>query len=259
MATLKLTSVTRAHRISAAVIAKPSPAQARLGLPTKMLLCLLGGLLVANVVAAHDVSPADARLIAGIDGPSFWLYAYLGAKHMVTGLDHLLFLAGVIFYLKRLRTIALFVSLFAFGHSLTLILGVLLDLRVSPFLVDAVIGFSVAYKGFDNLHGFDTLFGARPNEAVAVFVFGLFHGLGLATKLQQLGLSENGLFVNLLSFNVGVEAGQLLVLTIMVFVVLRLGVLQKKGVAVPVNLALIVAGGALMTYQLGQFFSFAVG
>lgn len=203
---------------------------------------------------AHNVSKEDAELIAGKTGVQFALYVWLGAKHMVTGYDHLLFLVGVIFYLKNLRTIALFVSLFALGHSITLISGVWLGLDVNPYLVDAIIGLSVAYKGFDNLQGFDKLFGDSPDERLAVFIFGLFHGLGLATKLQDLGLAEDGLLANLISFNLGVELGQLVAL---VGIVLILRLLpsrsEKSNIGTAVNIGLIVAGFALMAYQIGLY------
>lgn len=211
-------------------------------------------LLIAGDVYAHNVSPEDANLIAGKSGPQILLYLWLGAKHMVTGYDHLLFLVGVIFYLRNIRSIAIFVSLFALGHSITLISGVLLNLDVSPYLVDAIIGLSVAYKGFDNLNGFTTLFGDSPDEKAAVFIFGLFHGLGLATKLQDLGLAEDGLLTNLISFNVGVELGQLAALIVIV-AVLRL-IPQKAAhshVGTAVNVGLVVAGFALMAYQLALF------
>lgn len=220
---------------------------------------ILFALLVATLwlsgdALAHNVSKQDAELIAGKTGVQFVLYVWLGAKHMVTGYDHLLFLVGVIFYLKSLRTIALFVSLFALGHSITLIAGVWLGLDVNAYLVDAIIGLSVAYKGFDNLSGFDKLFGDSPDERLAVFIFGLFHGLGLATKLQDLGLAQDGLLANLISFNLGVELGQLLAL---VAIVLLLRLLPSRGekssMGTAVNVGLIVAGFALMAYQIGLY------
>jgi hypothetical protein len=203
---------------------------------------------------AHNVSDKDAALIAGQTGWQFGIYVWLGAKHMVTGYDHLLFLIGVIFYLRELRSIATFVSLFALGHSITLISGVALSLDVNAYLVDAIIGLSVAYKGFDNLDGFNTLFGDSPNEKMAVFIFGLFHGLGLATKLQDLGLSGDGLFANLVSFNLGVELGQLAAL---VLIVLALRVMpgHPRGsiVSMAVNVGLIAAGSVLIAFQLMQY------
>ena len=222
----------------------------------RFLLFTFGVLLLwlTGDALAHNVSREDAELIAGKTGVQFVLYTWLGAKHMVTGYDHLLFLVGVIFYLRNLRTIALFVSLFALGHSITLISGVLLGLDVNPYLVDAIIGLSVAYKGFDNLQGFDKLFGDSPDERSAVFIFGLFHGLGLATKLQDLGLADDGLLANLVSFNLGVELGQLAALVVIVSALRLLPARsENSNVGTVVNAALIVAGFALMSYQIGLY------
>ena len=135
-------------------------------------------------------------------------FLYIGAKHMVTGYDHLLFLVGVIFFLFRTRDVLIYVSLFTLGHSLTLLFGVLNHIQVNPFLIDAIIGLSIVYKGFDNLQGFKLLFGSQPNSRIAVLIFGLFHGFGLATKLQDFLLPQDSLWKNLLAFNVGVELGQ---------------------------------------------------
>lgn len=207
-----------------------------------------------NSAYAHNVSAEDIALIGGKGGMQLGLYLWLGAKHMVTGYDHLLFLLGVIFYLKSFREIVTLVSLFAIGHSITLIGGVLAGLNISPYLVDAIIGFSVAYKGFDNLNGFTTLFGERPNEKIAVLVFGLFHGLGLATKLQDLGLHRDGLLANLISFNIGVELGQIAALAVLLLVFKITGELRRDSrFAVPVNVGLILAGFALMSHQLLQY------
>lgn len=219
------------------------------------LALLLGSLLLNTWALAHDVSPADAAQITGRTGAQLPLYFYLGAKHMVTGYDHILFLVGVIFYLRNIRTIAIFVSLFALGHSITLIAGVLAQWNVSPNLVDAIIGLSVAYKGFDNIGGFTKLFGQRPNEKIVVFVFGLFHGLGLATKLRHLGLSEDGLVVNLLSFNVGVEFGQLAALILIVFALKKVRFLVENPTsALAINLGLIAAGFAFIVVQMNNVF-----
>lgn len=222
----------------------------------RLLLFALTVLLVwlTGDALAHNVSREDAELIAGKTGVQFILYTWLGAKHMVTGYDHLLFLVGVIFYLKDLRTIALFVSLFALGHTITLIGGVLLGLDVNPYLVDAIIGLSVAYKGFDNLKGFDKLFGDSPDERSAVFIFGLFHGLGLATKLQDLGLAGDGLLPNLISFNLGVELGQLAALVLIVFALRLLPArVENARFGSIVNIGLIIAGFTLMAYQISLY------
>lgn len=177
-------------------------------------LMLALALLGAGAVEAHGVSGKDAAFVASAAGPRPLIFAYLGAKHMVTGYDHLLFLAGVVFFLRRLKDVALYVSLFSLGHSITLLCGVLLGLRVDPFLVDAVIGLSVSYKAFDNLGGWTSLGLCRPDPRAAVLVLGLVHGLGLATKLQALALSPRGLAINLVGFNLGVEAGQLAALAL---------------------------------------------
>jgi len=170
-------------------------------------------LLFAATGEAHGVSGKDAVFLQGLSGRAIVPLMYLGAKHMVTGYDHLLFLVGVIFFLYRLKDVVQYVSLFTIGHSATLLLGVLGGVRANPYIIDAVIGFSVVYKAFENMDGFRSFFGVQPNTRVAVFVFGLFHGFGLATKLQEFALSSNGLVANIVSFNVGVEIGQGLALT----------------------------------------------
>jgi hypothetical protein len=138
---------------------------------------------------------------------------YLGAKHMVTGYDHLLFLVGVIFFLYRLRDVVQYVSLFTVGHSVTLLAGVLGGIHANAYFIDAIIGFSVVYKAFENMDGFRRFLGFQPNTRLAVLIFGLFHGFGLATKLQEFALAPSGLVANIVSFNVGVEIGQGLALT----------------------------------------------
>jgi hypothetical protein len=215
---------------------------------------LVCGLLLAGPALAHGVSGDDASFVAGVRGVAFGPFVYLGAKHMVTGYDHLLFLAGVIFFLYRLRDVAIYASLFALGHSLTLLGAVLLGWRANAHLVDALIGLSVVYKAFDNLGGFNRLHLAIPPRA-AVLAFGLVHGLGLATKLQELSLSREGLATNLIGFNLGVELGQLLALTFMVLVFAlwrtRPAFLRQAGAA---NTLLMVAGFVLFAYQLAGYF-----
>jgi hypothetical protein len=180
--------------------------------PTTMtfgLTCVATILMLAVDVGAHGVSAADK---AFMEQGGLLAFLYLGAKHMVTGYDHLLFLFGVIFFLYRLRDVATYVTLFAVGHSVTLLYGVLSRTNVNAYIVDAIIGFSVVYKAFDNLGGFRRLFGRQPDTKVAVLVFGFFHGFGLATKLQDFALAREGLVAKILAFNLGVEAGQLLAL-----------------------------------------------
>jgi hypothetical protein len=180
---------------------------------TRTLLTVGGVLAVGAPLAAHPMTGSNATFVQSIQGSAIAPFLYLGAKHMVTGYDHLLFLVGVIFFLFRLKDVLLYVSLFTIGHSITLLGGVLGGIRADAHLVDAVIGASVAYKAFENLGGFERVLHVRPNTKIAVLVFGLFHGFGLATKLQEFTLSTNGLVTNIVSFNVGVEIGQMLALT----------------------------------------------
>jgi hypothetical protein len=158
------------------------------------------------------MSDGNAAFVQGITGQAGGPFLYLGAKHMITGYDHILFLFGVVFFLYRLRDVLLYASLFTLGHSVTLLAGVLGGMRVDAHLIDAVIGLSVVYKAFENLGGFERIVGFRPDTRVAVVGFGLFHGLGLATRLQELSPAADGLLTNLLCFNAGVEVGQLFAL-----------------------------------------------
>jgi len=135
------------------------------------------------VAFAHNVSKRDAAYVQSNTGAAIGPFLYLGAKHMVTGYDHLLFLVGVIFFLYKLKDVVQYVSLFTIGHSLPLLGGVLGGLHANSFIIDAIIGFSVVYKAFDNIGGFQRLFGFQPSTRIAVLVFGLFHGFGLATML----------------------------------------------------------------------------
>jgi len=216
-------------------------------------LVILSGVLSA--AAAHAIGGKDAAFVAATDGVDILPFMYLGAKHMVTGYDHLLFILGVIFFLYRMRDVAIYVTLFSIGHSITLLAGVLMEINVNPYLIDAVIGFSVVYKAFDNLGGFKRLFGIQPDNRIAVAIFGLFHGFGLATKLQALQLNENGLVENMVSFNVGVEIGQLIALSIMlVLMTLWRRTASFQRYAVAANVLILTAGVVLTQYQLAGYF-----
>jgi hypothetical protein len=212
----------------------------------------LGASLVAD---AHGIAGKDAEFVAQNQGVQIFPFLYLGAKHMVTGYDHLLFILGVIFFLYRLSHVALYVTLFSIGHSVTLLSGVLAHIHVNPYLVDAVIGLSVVYKALDNLGAFQTLFGWQPNAKIAVLAFGLVHGFGLATKLQDLNPSKEGLVANMVSFNVGVEIGQLIALTVMLAVILNwrksTGFTRHAALA---NTLIMLAGFMLVEYQLAGYF-----
>ena len=204
---------------------------------------------------AHGVATGDKGYIQEITGVNLVSFMYLGAKHMVTGYDHLLFLFGVIFFLYRLKHIAVYVSLFAIGHSTTMLLGVYFGWNVSSYLIDAIIGLSVVYKALDNLGAFQRWFGFQPNTKAAVLVFGLFHGFGLATKLQDFELSPDGLVPNMLAFNVGVEMGQLLALA---GILIAMGFWRRSAAfhrrAFAANTVLMTAGFALIGYQLTGYF-----
>jgi hypothetical protein len=214
-------------------------------------IVLVAAIGAADTLWAHGVSNRDAAFVRGVTGPAPAPFMYLGAKHMVTGYDHLLFLVGVIFFLYRTREVVTYVSLFTLGHSVTLLVGVLAHLPANAYLIDAVIGLSVVYKGFENIGGFERLFGYRPDARAAVLIFGLFHGLGLATKLQELGLRPQGLLSNLVAFNVGVELGQVLalmsVLIAFTYWRTRPGFLRH---AFATNTLLMAGGFALLGYQL---------
>ena len=211
---------------------------------------------VPALAAAHGVSGGDQLFLEQSVGAQYIPFAYLGAKHMVTGYDHILFLIGVIFFLYRVKDVAIYVTLFSLGHSTTLLFGVLSGIHINPYLIDAVIGFSVVYKGLDNLGVFKSKLGFQPNTKVAVLVFGLFHGFGLATKLQDFALSDEGLVGNIVSFNVGVEIGQLLALGM---VLIAMGFWRRTPSfarqANAANLLLIVAGLGLVVFQLNGYFN----
>ncbi len=219
---------------------------------------LAAAMLIAlpSALLAHGVSVGDKGYIQETFGVRLVPFLYLGAKHMVTGYDHILFLCGVIFYLYRVRDIATYVTLFAVGHSSTLILGVLTKISVSPYLIDAIIGFSVAYKALDNVGAFQKWFGVQPNPRAATLVFGLFHGFGLATKLLDFDMDPEGLVQNLLAFNVGVEVGQMLALTVVLLAMSywrRSSSFLRSGFTA--NMLLLVAGLLLVGYQLTGYFS----
>jgi hypothetical protein len=220
-----------------------------------LLTIALVAVVLVPEASAHGVSGKDAVFLQSIRGAAIGPLMYLGAKHMVTGYDHLAFLVGVIFFLYRMKDIVQYVSLFTIGHSVTLLVGVLGGVRANPYIIDAIIGFSVVYKAFDNIDGFTHFFGFRPNARAAVLVFGLFHGFGLATKLQDFALSPNGLVANIVSFNVGVEIGQVIALTCVLAVLTywrtRTGFLRH---AVATNGILMACGFLLIGYQLSGYF-----
>ena len=208
----------------------------------------------ASEALAHAIGGRDAAFVAATRGPEPGPFLYLGAKHMVTGYDHLLFLLGVIFFLTRFRDVVLYVTLFSLGHSITLLSGVLIGFGLDSYLVDAAIGLSVAYKAFDNIGGFERTAGFRPDPRLVVFGFGLIHGLGLATKLEQLGLNPQGLVINLVSFNVGVELGQVVALTVLLaLIALWRRTRLFNSTAIAANFAIMTAGFVLIGLQLAGY------
>ncbi|HBO4599516.1 TPA: HupE/UreJ family protein [Pseudomonas aeruginosa] len=200
---------------------------------------------------AHGVPEGDKGFIQESTGVLLFPFIYMGAKHMITGYDHLLFLFGVIFFLYRLKDVGLYVTLFAVGHSITLLFGVLANVSISSYVIDAIIGFSVVYKALDNLGAFQRLFGYQPDTRAATLIFGLLHGFGLATKIQEFEISPDGLISNLIAFNVGVEIGQLLALASILIV---MGFWRRTASfwrhAYAANVAMMSAGFLLMGYQI---------
>jgi hypothetical protein len=227
------------------------------GSPWRWWPLLLGVLTLVSAGAfAHGVAGDDKTFIENSTGMQLVPFIYLGAKHMVTGYDHLLFLFGVIFFLYRMRDVGLYVTLFAIGHSMTLLYGVLSGTHVNPYLVDAIIGFSVVYKALDNLGAFQRMFDVQPNTKAAVLIFGFFHGFGLATKLQEFTLSSDGLVANIVAFNVGVELGQLIALGgILIAISLwrRSDAFRRQAFAA--NALLMTAGFVLIGHQLTGYFA----
>jgi hypothetical protein len=205
---------------------------------------------------AHGVDENTQTFLLGNSGVAFGPFLYIGAKHMITGYDHLLFLVGVIFFLYRTKEVLLYVSFFTIGHSTTLLFGVLSDITINSYLIDAIIAISIVYKGFDNLGGFKRFFGKQPNTKAAVLIFGLFHGFGLASKLQEFKFDREGLFTNLIGFNIGVEIGQFIALVI-VLILITIWRRQSSFMrfSTITNTALMAAGFLLLGFQLTGYFT----
>jgi hypothetical protein len=219
--------------------------------------CGLGAVsvLLCGSALAHGVADGDKGYIQEISGVHLLPFAYLGAKHMITGYDHLLFLLGVIFFLYKLRDISIYVTLFAIGHSTTMLAGVFFNLSMNAYLIDAIIGLSVVYKALDNLGAYQTWFGFQPDTKAATLVFGLIHGFGLATKVQDYEISSDGLLPNLIAFNVGVEIGQLLALAA---ILILMGFWRRSPTfwrnAYTANVAMMAAGFTLTGLHLTGYF-----
>lgn len=212
-------------------------------------------LCIGNIFA-HGVDDNTQAFLSENNGVAFGPFLYIGAKHMLTGYDHLLFLVGVIFFIYRPKEVLLYVSFFTLGHSTTLLLGVMYNISINAYLIDAIIALSIVYKGFDNLGGFKSLFGKQPNTKAAVLIFGLFHGFGLASKLQDFKFEKEGLFTNLLGFNIGVEIGQFIAL---IFILILISLWRRypsfMKFSTITNTLLMVAGFVLFGYQLTGYFT----
>ena len=226
-------------------------AQQRGWLRMMLALLVLLLLLTATGAHAHGVEEGDQGYVQEVSGVQFIPFMYLGAKHMVTGYDHLLFLFGVVFFLYRMKDIGLYVTLFAIGHSTTMLFGVLTGISANAYVIDAIIGLSVVYKALDNLGAFRRWLGVQPNTKVATLVFGFFHGFGLATKILEFEMSADGLLPNLIAFNIGVELGQLLALSA---ILIAMGFWRRSRSfgrhAYAANVLLMTAGFVLMGFQL---------
>ncbi|HBC09327.1 MAG TPA: hypothetical protein DC046_17360 [Rhodospirillaceae bacterium] len=216
-----------------------------------LFLCLAS----IDVAQAHAVAQGDKGYIMEVSGILLAPFTYLGAKHMVTGYDHILFLFGVIFFLYRMKDIAIYVSLFAVGHSTTMLLGVLFDFGINSYLIDAIIGFSIVYKALDNIGAYRRWFGFQPNTKAATLIFGFCHGFGLASKIIDYDIASDGLIPNLLAFNVGVELGQL---TALAAILVLMGWWRRTDNfmrnAYTANVVMMSAGFILIGYQLTGYF-----
>ncbi|MBC7907883.1 MAG: HupE/UreJ family protein [Rhodospirillaceae bacterium] len=229
----------------------PSVSSARWRLTLLILVAALTLPLLGGTAFAHAVAQGDKGYIQEISGINLLPFVYLGAKHMVTGYDHILFLFGVIFFLYRMKHIGIYVSLFALGHSTTMLLGVYFNVGINSFIIDAIIGLSVVYKALDNMGAFQRWLGFQPNTKAATLIFGLFHGFGLSTKIIEYDISPDGLVPNLLAFNVGVELGQVLALGAILIV---MGYWRRTESfwrhAYTANVVMMTAGFVLIGYQL---------
>ena len=207
-------------------------------------------MLMTSSAHAHGITTGDKGFIQESSGVLFSAFTYLGAKHMMTGYDHLLFLIGIVFFIYKLKEVRLYVTIFAVGHLVTLISGVYFNLPMNAYIIDVIIGLSVVYKGLDNMQVFEKM-GLYIDTKKAVLVFGLFHGLGLAAKMQEYELSPEGLLPNLLSFSLGVEIGQILALAV---ILIAMSYWRKtksfNRYAYSVNVILVCAGFILMGYQI---------
>ncbi|MBD0401988.1 HupE/UreJ family protein [Flammeovirga sp. EKP202] len=214
-------------------------------------ILLLVFVLIPVFGFAHDVTSADQEILRN---GGLWAYIQVGATHMLTGYDHLLFLAGVVFYLKGFKDIVKFITAFTIGHCITLIGATYLGITANEHLVDAVIALSVLYKGFENLGGFEKLNVKSPHLLLMVVIFGLIHGFGLSTRLQSFENGTEDLLAKILCFNLGVEIGQIVALIPIVLII----TFSRQNKQFPafykaVNWYLVIAGIGLFLYQMSGY------
>jgi hypothetical protein len=219
-----------------------------------LLLAAALAIAWADTALAHAVTLGDKGYIQEVTGVHIIPFLYLGAKHMVTGYDHILFLLGVIFFLYGMKEIGLYVTLFAVGHSVTMLGGVWFGFGINSYIIDAIIGFSVIYKALDNLGAFQKWFGVQPNTKVATLIFGFLHGFGLASKIMDYDISPDGLLPNLIAFNAGVEVGQLMALAFLLLAMNRWRATPSFArQAYAANVLMMTAGFALMGIQIAGY------
>lgn len=205
---------------------------------------------------AHSVTEGDKGYIQETTGIHPIPFLYLGAKHMMTGYDHLLFLFGVVFFLYHLKDVTIYVTLFAVGHVITLLSGVLLEISINAYLIEVIIAFSLIYIALDNMGAYQRWFGFQPSTKVATLIFGLFHGFGLATKVLDYDISPDGLIPNLIAFNVGIEIGQILALAA---ILILMGYWRRSDSfmrhAYTTNTVLMTAGFLLIGFHAVGYFT----
>jgi len=220
------------------------------------LMALVIGVFIAGLLSqvayAHGMSEADKQAI--VDGGNL-LYMWIGATHMLSGYDHLAFVFGIIFFLSKFRDIVKYVSAFTIGHSITLIYATFNGVQLNYFLIDAVIALSVCYIAFANIDGFRKYLNINPPNMMLMIVgLGLIHGFGLSTRLQELPLNPDSLLLNIISFNVGIELGQITALALML---LLIAAWRKRhsfnAFSLIANYSLIMAGGLLFLMQMHDF------
>jgi len=211
---------------------------------------LLG--LLSQVAYAHGMSEADKQAI--VDGGNM-LYLWIGATHMLSGYDHLAFVFGIIFFLSKFRDIVKYVSAFTVGHSITLIYATFNGIQLNYFLIDAVIALSVCYIAFTNIDGFRKYLNINPpNMMLMIAGLGLIHGFGLSTRLQELPLNADSLLLNIISFNIGIELGQITALALMLLLIAAWRNRHSfKAFSLIANYSLIIAGGLLFLMQMHDF------